>query len=493
MSYDKNRKRKSYLPKIVKPYIPGGIPGDEITILSGTSVDTGASYLLTATTASLPNGKLFQVDGTTIILETPSTYKINNSVIATISGTTYSGPVVIDAANTLSVGSGSFQISSNEVSWGSNNKIFLNGSDLVFKDDNNTQGWTLSQLAQSGSIAADVPLVQNILNYSTASYAVPITITGTLQRVYGLQTIITSSGYPILYLASSCINGPGPTAPGSVTVLRNDIDLGHSTYGLNLINTRFDENIFINVGFIDYPPAGINVYDFTVSRSTVNMILNEVGTVSKVVAFELNESNLFNHENYAAIDNKFLTYSGSINGLNNNNILNALHGLTSTIGSTNGSNITIAVTSSINTLTSSISGTSGGLYLYNSGSIIKQVPQSLFYIKEVVTSSFTTTSTPQLAFQYTFASGTSNVATNFAVTACSTTTNKSGVWKYFADYYLDGLFVNKVGSITEITASQNSTLGFSITSSLNSIVGYVTGVNSETINWGIIARVQSTN
>lgn len=72
-----------------------------------------------------------------------------------LSGTT-SGRVAVFGGDvrisgTLAIGTGSVYIDSNEIRWDANTKIFRSGSDLRFSDSSNPSGWTLTQLATSGS------------------------------------------------------------------------------------------------------------------------------------------------------------------------------------------------------------------------------------------------------------------------------------------------------------------------------------------------------
>lgn len=446
--------------------------------------DENASYYVLSSTGSLPNTTVFSdlfstSSGIKFGAATLPNYEIsiNDSIVATVSGATFQGPVVINGTNTLSVGSGSFQLSSNEVSWGSNNKIYLDGSDLVFKDDNNTSGWTLAELIK----ATGATNLTGTVNYVTASFTAPVAAaSGSGQVITELTCKITSSGNPVLITGNVNMSANGGGAGFTYSVLqifRNGVSI--TSPGIGYFVATQGGAYCVPISVMDFATAGVNQYTF-VMGGNLPITLNKNRTVSWMSLLEVNNGYL--GTDFVSASHNFVTHQEDLQLVSSSYISS-----TSDVIFSNYKDLLLD--SSINQLTSSLSGSANDLYIINDGKVYEK-PSSNFYIVNDFTSSTTTNTTPYLAYSY----ATDDLATyniNVMVNVKSTATTGSAVWTKYSHFYTTSSIVQTVsGTISDLDISNNPSLGMQLTSSAGNILIYVTGTTEPHV-WGISSRIQT--
>ena len=431
------------------------------------SSDPNASYIILSSTGSLPNAGVLTA-GTGITLSV-STISIKDNIASTISGTTFQGPVVIDAANTLSVGSGSFQISSNEVSWGSNNKIFLNGSDLVFKDDNNPTQTSLTTIALSGSAA-------EILNASTSSVTEVTLINSqsSWQSITGLSASVTCSGHPIFLAINTNYNFNSLSGTIFYSIFRDSTNLGPDAAGLATLNggqtTIAGENAPILLQYIDNPGAG--AYNYTVKARSTGSNINEAGDIKSIFSFFEMKPNIV-AQRFASSNDKYITTANS--SLQDYRILNT--GTSVITSSITTASFGFYVADNILQIANYLSGNNNNLYSQTTNNYYRQYDLST-HAQMFISESITSDATPIEVFSYTPTRQMETICADVFINAQSLTTTGSYTYASNSHFFYTGSSIQQFGE-TNIPINSNTLeqqgLNVNLISSASSLSLSITG------------------
>ncbi len=206
----------------------------------------------------------------------------------------------VKITGTLSVGTGSLYIDSNEVRWDANTKIFKSGSNLKFQDATNPSGFTLTQLAQSGSAGGggfvSPGFVQANYAFVTNSNELSVAPGNTFVGFQDLTASITTTGSPVLIAVNAnffAISG-SPQTTAIFSLYRNGVNVGHPVWGTQVAGTQvigFNNNA--SFWFADFPAAGTYSYALVACAPTGSGKLNAAGQgPTTLMAFEMKGANV---------------------------------------------------------------------------------------------------------------------------------------------------------------------------------------------------------
>lgn len=205
----------------------------------------------------------------------------------------------VKITGTLSVGTGSLYIDSNEVRWDTNVKIFQSGSDLRLSDKNNPSGFSLSQLAQSGSTTGGnftVGFAQSNYTFVTNSNEINVSQGNVFVGIPGLTGTITTTGSPVMISvnANYFVVSGSPQSTAIFALARNGANIGHSVWGNMVAGPQVvGYNNNASFWFVDFPPAGTYSYSLIACAPTGSGKLSAAGLgPTTLTAFEMKGANV---------------------------------------------------------------------------------------------------------------------------------------------------------------------------------------------------------
>lgn len=215
----------------------------------------------------------------------------------------------VKITGTLAIGTGSTYIDSNEFRWDANTKITKVGADLRFSDSTNPSGFTLTQLAQSGSTSsgAGSGFVQGFqqANYAfvTQSAEWNIPTSSVFVGAPGLTASITTAGSPIFIAVNANYAAISGTPTGIFSLARNGVNLGHSTWGMQVAGVMVNGyNNNVSIVYVDFLPSGTYTYSFIGCNPTGSGRLTAQGIgPASIMAFEMIGANVVTASTMTAV------------------------------------------------------------------------------------------------------------------------------------------------------------------------------------------------